>query len=128
MKKTILFLLILMQFTIVTSQKFKNEWNSLDSRPIPPWFEDAKFGIFIHWGVYSVPSWRKVEDRRYASYAELYYARVMYNTENGGVEFHKKNYSADFEYRDFAPLFRAELYDPVYWSELFKKQEQNMWF
>lgn len=121
MKKTILFLLILMQFTIVTSQKFKNEWNSLDSRPIPPWFEDAKFGIFIHWGVYSVPSWRKVEDRRYASYAEWYYARVMYNTENGGVEFHKKNYGADFEYRDFAPLFRAELYDPVYWSELFKK-------
>lgn len=36
--------------------KYEPNWKSLDSRPIPNWFENAKFGIFLHWGVYSVPS------------------------------------------------------------------------
>ena len=103
------------------AQKYDNTWESIDSRPIPGWFEDAKFGIFIHWGVYSVPAWRKIESARYASYAEWYYARVMYNTDNGGKEFHSSNYGDDFEYRDFAPLFKAELFNPGEWAELFKR-------
>ena len=85
------------------------------------WFEDAKFGIFIHWGVYSVPSWRKLEPGLYASYSEWYYAKVMYNPDNGGVDFHRRNFGDDFEYRDFAPLFKAELFDPVFWADLFKR-------
>jgi alpha-L-fucosidase len=52
------------------------DWTSLDKRLLPSWFQQAKFGIFIHWGVYSVPAWRKLEDERYVSYAEWYYARV----------------------------------------------------
>jgi alpha-L-fucosidase len=111
MKKASLVFLVLLQFTMAVAQKYKNTWESLDSRPIPAWFKDAKFGIFIHWGIYSVPSWHKVEEGKYASYAEWYYAKVMYNPENGGEEFHKKNFGADFEYRDFAPLFRTELFD-----------------
>ncbi len=103
------------------SDIYKSDWSSLDSRPIPEWFQDAKFGIFIHWGVYSVPAWRKVVPGRYASYAEWYYARVMYDTINGGSDFHNKNYGKNFEYRDFAPLFKAELWDPDYWAELFKQ-------
>jgi alpha-L-fucosidase len=103
------------------AQPFDNSWESLDSRPIPSWFEDAKFGIFIHWGVYSVPAWRQLEPGLYASYAEWYYARVMFNKENGGEEFHTKNYGADFEYRDFGPMFRAELFDPGLWADLFKR-------
>lgn len=103
------------------SQEYKPTWKSLDSRPIPEWFENAKFGIFIHWGVYSVPAWRKLEPGLYASYAEWYYARVMYNDKNGGKEFHIKNYGEDFEYRDFAPLFKAELFDANQWAELFKR-------
>jgi alpha-L-fucosidase len=86
---------------------------------MPEWFKDAKFGIFIHWGVYSVPAWRKVESGKYASYAEWYYARVMNNKENGGYDFHRKNYRDDFEYRDFAPMFKAELFDPDFWADLF---------
>ncbi len=93
-------------------------WNSIDSRHIPSWFQQVKFGIFIHWGVYSVPAWRKLESERYASYAEWYYARVMYNEENGGKAFHEKNYGADFEYRDFAPLFKAELFDAEFFADL----------
>jgi alpha-L-fucosidase len=103
------------------AQSYEPKWESLDKRPVPEWFLDAKFGIFIHWGVYSVPAWRKVTQGLYASYAEWYYARVMYNKENGGEAFHIKNYGPDFEYRDFAPLFKAELFDPDYWAELFAR-------
>ena len=103
------------------SQMYEPSWKSLDERPIPSWFEDAKFGIFIHWGVYSVPAWRKLESGLYASYSEWYYARVMYNPENGGQEFHTKNFGEDFEYRDFGSMFKAELFDPDYWAGLFKR-------
>ena len=103
----------------VYAQTYRPAWESLDSRPIPSWFQDAKFGIFIHWGVYSVPAWRPVSSARYASYAEWYYARVMGDTVHGGDRFHKENYGESFEYRDFAPLFTAELFDPGFWAELF---------
>ncbi|MFC2167994.1 alpha-L-fucosidase [Acidobacteriota bacterium] len=104
---------------ILSGQEYESTWESLDSRPIPEWFLDAKFGIFIHWGVYSVPAWRKVSEGLYASYAEWYYARVMFDKDSGGEEFHLKNYGKDFEYRDFAPLFKAELFNPNDWAELF---------
>ena len=120
MKTTFLTLFLIMQLFTANAQEYTASWPSLDSRPIPGWFEDAKFGIFIHWGVYSVPAWRKLEPGLYASYAEWYYARVMYNEKNGGRQFHIKNYGEDFEYRDFASSFKAELFDPVYWADLFK--------
>jgi len=121
MKNTLLIFCFLLQVYFAKAQEYQNSWESLDNRPIPEWFEDAKFGIFIHWGVYSVPSWRKLEPGLYASYAEWYYAKVMYNKDNGGEDFHKKNYGKDFEYRDFAPLFKAELFDPVFFADLFKR-------
>lgn len=102
------------------TDKYKAIWPSLDKRPIPAWFENAKFGIFVHWGIYSVPAWRKLEPGRFASYAEWYYASVMYNRENGGQEFHRKNFGEHFEYRDFAPMFKAELFQPDQWADLFK--------
>jgi len=103
------------------SQSYEPTWESLDQRPMPEWFSDAKFGIFIHWGVYSVPAWRQLEEGRYASYAEWYEARVMDNKANGGYDFHRAQYGEDFEYRDFAPMFRAELFNPDQWAELFKE-------
>jgi len=121
MRLTVLIVFLSLHMYLVTAQEYTNSWASLDARPIPTWFEDAKFGIFIHWGVYSVPAWRKLEPGLYASYAEWYYARVMYNQENGGRKFHISNYGEDFEYRDFAPLFKAELFDPDEWVNLFKK-------
>jgi len=120
MKSILVTLILGLSFLMTQAQKYEPTWESLDSRPIPTWFQDAKFGIFIHWGVYSVPAWRKLELAKYASYAEWYYARVMDNKENGGYEFHRNNYGEDFEYRDFAPMFRAELFDPEFWAETFK--------
>lgn len=106
---------------IGNTQKYDTTWKSIDGRPCPQWFTDAKFGIFIHWGVYSVPAWRKVTPGLYASYAEWYYARVMDDTINGGMDFHNRVYGEDFEYRDFGPMFKAELFEPAEWAELFKK-------
>ena len=46
---------------------YENNWESLNKRPVPEWFADAKFGIFIHWGLYSVPAYTKKGE-----YAEWY--------------------------------------------------------
>jgi alpha-L-fucosidase len=117
----VLLILALAYGSALGAQTYEPTWESLDRRPIPRWFQDAKFGIFIHWGVYSVPAWRKVTEGRYASYAEWYYARVMFDKAGGGEEFHKRIYGEGFEYRDFAPLFQAELFDPDEWAGLFAR-------
>jgi alpha-L-fucosidase len=119
--RLLLVVLLAMNSHCLSAEEYKPAWESLDQRPIPGWFQDAKFGIFIHWGVYSVPAWRKVTEGRYASYAEWYYARVMFDKENGGEAFHNKNYGKEIEYRDFAPMFRAELFDPGLWADLFAR-------
>jgi alpha-L-fucosidase len=122
MKKVILLsLLLFVSGRQLMAQVYKAEWSSIDTRPIPGWFEDAKFGIFIHWGVYSVPAYRPLESGLFASYSEWYYAKVLDNQKNGGKDFHIKNYGKDFEYRDFAPLFRAELWQPDRWAKMFKE-------
>ena len=103
------------------AQKYEATWQSLDSRAVPEWFNEAKFGIFIHWGVYSVPAWRPLSSKKYASYAEWYYARVIGDMKHGGDAFHNKHYGKDFDYRQFAPMFKAELFNPEAWAELFLK-------
>ncbi|MBW3131145.1 alpha-L-fucosidase [Hymenobacter profundi] len=97
---------------------YQPTWASLDQRPVPQWFTDAKFGIFIHWGVYSVPAYRPVSPRPYETYAEWYGADV-YGNAALRESFHNKNYGPTFTYRDFGPLFRAELFDPARWADLF---------
>lgn len=120
--KKLLYLVLLLVIPFQSwSQDNPDTWSEIDKRPIPEWFEDAKFGIFIHWGVYSVPAYRALSEKKYASYAEWYYARVMFDTVNGGAEFHARNYGEDFDYREFAPQFKAELFQPDDWAKMFKK-------
>jgi alpha-L-fucosidase len=101
---------------------YKATWESIDSRPTPPWFDDAKFGIFIHWGVYSVPSYAPV-----GSYAEWYWNALKQGpTDKDGkpnptYDFHKRVYGENFPYFDFAPSFRAELYEPAQWADVFAR-------
>jgi alpha-L-fucosidase len=102
-------------------QKFQPTWESVDSRSTPKWFSDARFGIFIHWGVYSVPAYAPV-----GKYAEWYWHALRQGpTEKGQPNptwrFHNANYGQDFQYHEFAPMFRAELFDPDYWAEVFAK-------
>ncbi|MFC5860763.1 alpha-L-fucosidase [Acidicapsa dinghuensis] len=107
------------------SQTYQPIWESVDSRPVPAWFTHDKFGIFIHWGVYSVPAYAPVIPGQLA-YAEWYWHQMTEGRDNpkagalekGTWEFHKKWYGADFPYQDFAPHFRAELYDPDQWADI----------
>lgn len=109
----------------VIAQAYQPTWNSLESRPIPKWFTDAKFGIFIHWGLYSVPAWatNSNADGFGSNYAEWYWERLN-NTKlkihKEFVDFHNKNYGPNFKYQDFVTQFKAELFDPAQWAQLFK--------
>lgn len=94
-------------------------WDELDARPTPTWYSDAKFGIFIHWGVFSVPAWRTVNDELFGSYAEWYYASVYGDYRNLDGDFHARNYGEETSYRDLARLFRAELFEPTEWARIF---------
>lgn len=94
---------------------FEANWESLDSRPCPAWFDEAKFGIFIHWGLYAVPAWAPK-----GTYAEWYW-HSMQNRDGATWRFHEKTFGANFRYQDFVHYFRAELYDPDAWTELFVK-------
>ncbi len=111
------------------SQKYKNNWKSIDSRPVPEWFEDAKFGIFIHWGVYSVPAWAPADANIgvYAKYAEWYWWRSNEDSEAGKLfrDYHNKTYGENFKYQDFAAGFNARHFEPEKWAEIFKKAGAN---
>ncbi len=95
--------------------KYDNTWESLNTRKVPEWFEDAKFGIFIHWGLYSVPAYTRKGD-----YAEWYWHQLN-NDFQATVDFHKKTYGENFRYEDFVGQFKAELFDADEWAELFRK-------
>ena len=106
------------------AQTYQPTWDSLDQRPTPAWFTDAKFGIFIHWGVYSVPAWGPK-----GTYAEWYWRHIETGRANLPNkpelqlfwEYHRRFYGANFQYRDFAPQFKAELFDPDQWADLFTR-------
>ncbi len=89
-------------------------WESIQARPYPQWFSDAKLGIFIHWGLFSVPAYSGPEQ-----YAEWFY-RGLTSGDSARIDFVKKNYGENFKYEDFAPLFKAELFNPDEWAQLFK--------
>ena len=90
-------------------------WEELRSRPFPQWFQDAKLGIFIHWGVYSVPAFSGVED-----YAE-WFLRGIQEGDPLRTAFMRNHFGEGFTYRDFAPLFRPYLFEPEEWAALFKQ-------
>lgn len=94
---------------------YEPTWESLDQRPNPAWFTDAKFGIFIHWGVYSVPAWGPKE-----RYSEWYWHDLIQG-DGQTKAFHEATYGPDFRYQDFAPRFKAELFEPADWADVFKR-------
>ncbi len=91
---------------------YRADWESLQKFEAPEWYRDAKFGIFIHWGVYSVPA-----------FGSEWYPRLMYQAGTPVFKHHIATYGPQdkFGYKDFVPMFKAERYDPVAWAALFKK-------
>lgn len=89
---------------------FRPTWESLrENYRVPGWFEEAKFGLFIHWGVYAVPA-----------HHNEWYEKHMYGADR---EWHAAHFGppAEFGYKDFIPRFTAEKFDPTAWAELFQK-------
>ncbi len=92
---------------------YENNWESLNSRPVPEWFADAKFGIFIHFGLYSVPAFTKN-----GNYAEWYMWQLLHDKSPEVVDFHRRTYGENFSYEDFVGKFKCELFDPDKWAEI----------
>jgi alpha-L-fucosidase len=125
MKKLILFYILITAATVVNGQgKYEPNWMSIDGRPVPEWFQDAKFGIFIHWGLFSVPAWAPTNVSVYEKYAEWYWKRLLdpkSETYQSLNEFHEKTYGVDFKYQDFVNSFTCELFDPNQWATVFSQ-------
>jgi alpha-L-fucosidase len=90
---------------------YRPDWGTLQKYEIPQWYKDAKFGIFIHWGVFSVPG-----------IGNEWYPRNMYQQKEPEFQQHIQKYGPQekFGYKDLIPLFRAEKWDPADWAKLFK--------
>lgn len=97
---------------VVASGPFTETWQSLKSYSVPAWYEDGKFGIFIHWGPYSVPA-----------FDNEWYPRNLYLKDSVAYRHHLETYGPQttFGYKDFLPLFQAEHFDPDAWAALFKQ-------
>jgi alpha-L-fucosidase len=105
---------------------------SIKSHPLPDWYNDAKFGIFIHWGIYSVPAFAPRGEmvaekliKGELGFAESPYAEWYQNSlrlkGSATAQYHAKTYGADFRYEQFAPMFNEQIqkWDPNSWAELF---------
>jgi len=92
------------------ADRFHANWDSLAEYRAPEWYRDAKFGIFLHWGVYSVPA-----------FANEWYSRNMYVPGSPAYEHQIATYGpqSKFGYKDFIPMFRAQHFDPAAWVDLF---------
>ena len=93
--------------------KYQENWESLaQHNEEPDWFQDAKLGIYFHWGVYSVPA-----------FGTEWYPRNMHIEGTPVYKHHLEKYGtpAEFGYHDFVPMFKAENFDADEWAELFKK-------
>jgi len=92
---------------------FAESWESIQQNyKDPDWFRDGKFGIMMHWGIYSVPA-----------HASEWYVRYMYGGNAGVMQWHTEHYGppTKFGYKDFLPMYTAAKWDPDAWAALFKQ-------
>ncbi len=111
--------------------QYKPTIESLDTHPLPAWYDDAKLGIFIHWGLYSVPGWAPVSHPEhdfassdyisYNPYAEWYY-NTMRIDGSPTWKYHREHYGANYDYYNFTTIFDQESskLDPDVWAQTFK--------
>jgi alpha-L-fucosidase len=94
------------------STKYEPTWESLKNYTVPEWYMDAKFGIFIHWGLYAVPA-----------FGNEWYPRNMYIQGSKEFKHHVETYGphTQFGYKDFIAQFTAEKFDADEWARLFKE-------
>ncbi len=104
---------------VIQEGPFSDDWDSLGKMQVPAWFQKAKFGIFTHFGLYSVPA-----------HNNEWYSRNMYRQEAEEWSYHRKTYGDQkvFGYKDFIPLFRAEKFDAAKWVRLFRDAGARYYF
>ncbi|CAM2710424.1 unnamed protein product [Rotaria socialis] len=108
---TVLFVVVLYSSILPFSQQqYTPDWKSLDTRPLPAWYDESKIGIFIHWGVFSVPSFES---------EWFWWDWKGSNPSPAAVAFMNRTYPPDWTYADFASQFRAEFYNPNEWADIF---------
>ena len=92
--------------------RYRADWESLKNYEVPEWYKDAKFGIFIHWGAYSVPA-----------FGSEWYPRMMYVEGSPEYRHHIETYGKQdkFGYKDFIPMFKAADFNAAAWAQLFQK-------
>ncbi|NLD71258.1 MAG: alpha-L-fucosidase, partial [Chloroflexi bacterium] len=92
--------------------RYAPTWESLADYEAPQWYQDAKFGIFIHWGLYAVPA-----------FGNEWYARNMYQQGSREFAHHVATYGPQeqFGYKDFVSQFSAVRFDPDHWAGLFRQ-------
>lgn len=97
---------------VIKNGKYKADWQSLSGHSVPKWYYNDKFGIFIHWGIYSVPA-----------FGNEWYSRSMYDKNDRDFDHHVKTYGnqKDFGYKDFIKMFKGENFDADKWVSLFKE-------
>ena len=111
MRRLVFLACTLFLLTGLSAQTYQPDWESLDKRPVPAWYREAKFGIFIHWGVYSVPGFSKKGE-----YAE-WYQYGLNNKDTARILYQKAKFG-DRTYYQLADDFKAELYDPAEWARV----------
>lgn len=96
----------------IAAGPYSADWRSLSDHPTPQWYRQAKLGIFVHWGIYSVPA-----------FGNEWYSRNMYNDAVREFAHHRATYGdqKSFGYKDFIPMFRGEKFDADAWVKLFKQ-------
>lgn len=97
--------------SLVSAIHYEPNWKSIDSRPLPKWYDEAKVGIFIHFGVFSVPSYVD----------EWFWDWWLLRPNQQIINFMKKHYSPSFTYPEFGPQFTAEWFNANQWAKLFER-------
>ncbi|MBI3469839.1 MAG: alpha-L-fucosidase [Candidatus Solibacter usitatus] len=124
--------LLLLAVLTAAAQNYEPTWESLRHHKVPEWFEDAKLGIFIHWGLYSVPAWatpsgelgKVAPDQWFKNnpYAE-WYLNTLKIPDSPTRKHHTATYGESFQYLDFVPIFNREIqkWNPDAWAKLFQE-------
>ncbi|XP_030876860.1 tissue alpha-L-fucosidase [Leptonychotes weddellii] len=113
-RRLLLLLLLVLRAAYVRGaprpRRYTPDWRSLDARPLPDWFDKAKFGVFVHWGVFSVPAWG----------SEWFWWHWKGEGLPQYEQFMSDNYPPGFSYADFGPQFTARFFHPEAWADLFQ--------
>ena len=113
----------------ILNKKYFPTWESIRTHELPKWYDDAKFGIFIHWGLYSIPAYAPPSGELGSidwskwfymnPYAEWYLNSIRLKS-GDTWEYHKKKYGENFDYELFSYMWKAEKWDPNEWAQIFK--------